>query len=133
MAEVAGLAEELAVVGGHDDVGVLRDEVVELLEHAVEVADGVDLALLELVELVLVEELEVLLELVVVGGLRLVGDLIVHLLEDAVHTADARPHGRVLVRLRVGTLLLLLRDLHFHSVFQILHEQYHPLIFHQIY
>ena len=54
--EVALLAEQLAVVGGDDDVGVLWDVVVELLEHLVEVADGVDLAAAQLVELVLVEE-----------------------------------------------------------------------------
>src|SRR5688572_15197992 len=60
--EVAELAEELAVVRGDDEVGVLRDQVVEFAEHRVEVAHGVDLAFPELIHLLLIEELEALLE-----------------------------------------------------------------------
>ena len=56
VAEVALLAEQLAVVGRHDHPRVLRYEVEQLLEHAVDVAGGVHLATAELVHPVLVEE-----------------------------------------------------------------------------
>src|SRR5258706_14364299 len=89
VAEVAAFAEELAVVGGHDHVRVLRNGVEELGDYAVDVAHGVDLPLAELVELRLVEELARLGSLI---ELALGVDLALELLEDAVDTADARPH-----------------------------------------
>src|SRR5262245_40994796 len=94
VSEVAALAEELAVVGGHGDEGVLGHEVVELGEDdAVEVLDRVDLPRAELVELVLVEELGRVLVLDELAP----DDLAVEVLEHAVEARDARPVLGVLV------------------------------------
>src|ERR1043165_1730271 len=80
VAEVAAFAEELAVVGSHDHVRVLRNGVEELGDHAVDVAHRVDLPRAELVELRLVEELAGLRGLV---QLAFRVDLSLELLEDA--------------------------------------------------
>src|SRR3954469_11093351 len=48
VAEEAGLAEELAVVGGHDDPRVAGQTVEEGREHPVDVADRLHLARLQL-------------------------------------------------------------------------------------
>src|SRR4051812_29283662 len=57
VAEVAVLAEELAVVGGDDHPGVIRQEVEQPREDPVEILHRVDLAIAELAELRSVEEL----------------------------------------------------------------------------
>src|SRR6185436_16446115 len=55
--EEASLAEQFAVIGGNRDPGVVRDQVEQLFDDAIEVADRVDLAVAERAKLRAIEEL----------------------------------------------------------------------------
>jgi hypothetical protein len=101
VAEVALLAEQLAVVGGDGDVGVRRQEVEEAREDAIEIAHGVDLARPQAVEL---RPIELRRRLALD---QLAADhLAIEVLEDAVHAGDARPLARVLARQGEGIVRL---------------------------
>jgi hypothetical protein len=55
VAEIALLAEQLAVIGSDGDVGVRRQQVEQALEDTVEIAHGLDLAGAQAIELGLIE------------------------------------------------------------------------------
>src|SRR5579863_541621 len=83
--EVALLTEQLAMIGSDRDVRVLRGEIEQLLDHAVQVSDGFDLPAAELGQLAVVEHLGP------AAPQAPAHDRLIQVLEDAVHAADARP------------------------------------------
>src|SRR5438552_15816565 len=89
--EEAALTEQLAMIGGDGDPRVLRDEVEQFFDDAVEITDGVDLALKQGAELGAIEEL-------LAAGELSPDDLVGQVLEHSVHAADARPLVGLLVR-----------------------------------
>ena len=85
VAEVAVFAEEFAMVGGDRDVGVLRNDIEQLFHDSIEVFDGLDLAVSQVIERLLIEKFVLRLNELTAN------DMVVKVFEYAMNAADARP------------------------------------------